>query len=106
MTDSPPDLKAVLAQMAGADPDTEQANLAEDTLRRARWAKAHNDGHPNGAWSTGEQLAVALVLDDTEHLSAMDYTPAEAARRVTDGMFFPPVDVDAWFAGLRAQLAA
>ncbi len=46
-----------------------------------------------------------MLLNDTEHLAAMDYTPAEAARRVADGMFFPPADVEAWFAQMREQLA-
>ncbi len=105
MTDNPPDLRIRLAQMAGADPATEPDDVARDIIGRARWALANNKGHPNGAWSTAEQAAVALLLNDTEHLAAMDYTPAEAARRVADGMFFPPADVEAWFAQMREQLA-
>jgi hypothetical protein len=104
--DQPTDIRSRLAAIAGADPATEAADLAADILRRARWAAAHNDGHPNGAWSTGEQLAVAFVLDDREHLAAMDYTPEQAARRVADGMYFPPADFTGWLNGIRDRLGA
>lgn len=109
MSDSPQQpsgLLAHLAALAGADPDTEPATLAADLLERARWARAHNGGHPNGAWSTGEQLGVALVLKDREHLAGLGYTPTEAARRVADGMYFPPADFTGWLDGIRAQLGA
>lgn len=95
---------AQLAELAEVDPATELRDAERDILARARWARRHNDGHPNGAWSTGEQLAAAVVLDDTEHLTAMGYTRSEALARVAGGMYFPPVDVDAWLSGLRAQL--
>ncbi|MEV4693548.1 hypothetical protein AB0K27_20895 [Micromonospora echinospora] len=36
----------------------------------------------------------------------MDYTPTQAARRVTDGMFYPPANVEARFNQVRAQLAS
>lgn len=100
------DLRARLAARAGIDPDTEPVEVAADVLRRARWAQAHNEGHPNWLWSTGEQLAVALVLDDHAHLEAMDYTAAEAAERVAGGMFYPPADMGAWLAGIRSHLVA
>jgi hypothetical protein len=75
-----------------------------DVVGRCRWAIAHNDGHPNGAWSTGEQLAVALVLGDAEHLAAMQYTPQEAARRVLGGMVSPPADLAAWLGRIRSHV--
>lgn len=56
-------------------------DFAADTAARARWALHHNDGHPKGAWSTGEQLAVALVLLDGSHLTVTGYKPA--ASRTT-----------------------
>ena len=80
------------------------ANLDDftaDLERRCRWALTHNNGHPNGAWSTGERLAVALVLRDREHLAAMDYTVREAAQRVAGGMADPPQDFAGWLAALR-----
>jgi hypothetical protein len=110
MTDSPQQptsgLLAHLATLAGADPETEPAQAAADILRRTRSAIAHHDGHPNGAWSMREQLAVALVLKDREHLAAMGYTPTEAARAVADGMYFPPADFTGWLDGIRDQLDA
>lgn len=78
--------------------------FATDVLRRCIWALAHNDGHPSGAWSTGERLAVALVLRAHEHLAAMDYTPTEAARRVLGGMFNPPGDFTSWLSAIRDAL--
>jgi hypothetical protein len=80
--------------------------FARDVLRRCRWALAHNDGHPSPAWSTGEQLAVALVLRDADHLAAMDYTPTEAAVRVLGGMYDPPADFNAWLTAIRTALTA
>jgi hypothetical protein len=79
--------------------------FATDVLHRCRWALAHTDGHPLGAWSTGEQLAVALVLRDRQHLAAMDYTPQQAAERVAGGMWNPPADMNEWLAAIRIALA-
>jgi hypothetical protein len=73
-----------------------------DIVRRCRWAVDKNHGHPNGAWSTGEQLAVALVLSDTDHLKSMDYTVPEAMERVAGGMLEPPRDFTKWLMSIRA----
>lgn len=78
--------------------------FAADTLDRCRWAQRHHGGHPSLAWSTGEQLAVALVLRDRTHLDEMGYTAQEAAQRVHDGMAMPPADFNAWLEGIRAEL--
>lgn len=82
--------------MTNTDPFT------ADTIRRSRIARER--GSINGAWSTGEQLAVALVLKDKAHLERMDYTPQEAAQRVYGGMIIPPRDFNAWLADIRASL--
>jgi hypothetical protein len=79
-------------------------DFAEDILDRCYIAVKHYDGRPNGAWSTGEQLAVALVLDDHDHLGEMGYTVLEAAERVRGGMILPPEDILAWLKAIRAQL--
>ena len=100
------DRLAYLASLAGVTAETEPAQAAADILSRSRSAIANHGGHPNGAWSMREQLAVALVLKDREHLEAMGYTPTEAARAVADGMYFPPADVTGWLDGIRAQLGA
>jgi len=78
--------------------------FAIDIAHHCRWALDHNDGHPLGAWSTGERLAVALVLWDYDHLKAMDYTPTEAAQQVTGGMLRPPADFVDWLNTIRAAL--
>jgi hypothetical protein len=75
-----------------------------DLVRRCRWARDHNDGHPNGAWSTGEQLAVALVLRDRATLDRMDYTPTEVAQRLVGDGLASPAGFPEWLAGIRAQL--
>ncbi|WP_344923064.1 hypothetical protein [Streptosporangium oxazolinicum] len=77
----------------------------DDVLRRCLWARQHNEGHPSGAWSTGEQLAVAIVLEDRAHLDAMDYTVEQAHQRVLGGMVSPPADPVAWFESIRVRLA-
>jgi hypothetical protein len=79
-------------------------DFAQDTLAHCRIALKHHGGHPNGAWSSGEQLAVALVLDDHEHLKAMGYTFIDAAERVRGGMLNPPADFLAWLEAIRTEL--
>ena len=79
-------------------------DFAADILRRCQSALAHHGGHPNPAWSTGERLAVALVLGDRDHLDEMDYTVEEAMVRVHGGMWNPPGDMGAWLAAIRPRL--
>lgn len=75
--------------------------FGQETVRRARYVQAH--GGRYRAWSTGETLAVALVLRDDEQLAASGYsTRPEALRRVLGGMSSPPADPDEWLATLRA----
>lgn len=76
-------------------------DFAEATARRARWVLAEGQYQ---AWSTGELLAVALVLRDKEMLKEEGYTPRQAAQRVHDNMMFPPRDFKAWLNDIRAQL--
>jgi ABC-type uncharacterized transport system involved in gliding motility auxiliary subunit len=73
------------AALAGVDPDTEPATVAADILGLARSAIANHGGHPYGGWSMREQLAVALVLEDQEHLADMGYTTEQAEQAVADG---------------------
>lgn len=64
-------------------------DFGHDIVQRSLIALTNHGGHPSGAWSTGEQLAVALVLDDYTHLRAMGYTIVEALQRVAGGMADP-----------------
>lgn len=102
-------LGSVLADADGAgagqhDSLVQLDEFAADVVRRCGWAQQHNDGHPSPTWSSGEQLAVALVLRDRAHLDAMGYTVQEAAQRVHGGMASPPSDFGVWVAGIRAAL--
>ena len=75
-------------------------DFTTNVLNRARWARSHG-GHPDPTWPLGEQLAVALVLDDDEFLQAAGCTRQQAIRRldwdITD-------DAEAWIADVRAIL--
>jgi hypothetical protein len=77
-------------------------SFAADITARARWARDHNDGRPNLAWSTGEKLAVALVLHNQAYLRAADYTEQEARQRLSGDIM--GADIDAWLASVRAAL--
>ena len=75
-------------------------DFTTNVLDRARWARSHG-GHPDPTWPLGEQLAVALVLDDDEFLQAAGCTRQQAIRQldwdITD-------DAEAWIADVRAIL--
>lgn len=53
-----------------------------DLTNRVRLSIEHNDSVPYGAWSTGERLAVALVLRDREYLSAEGETESSVLSRI------------------------
>ncbi|ADD45883.1 hypothetical protein [Stackebrandtia nassauensis] len=82
------------------------SRFGSDILGKCCWARDYNDGHPNPAWSTGEKLAVALVLDDKEFLNAEDYTIPEAKQRVFSGSWEwrDKAHFDDWLVQLRALL--
>ena len=80
--------------------------LATDWLSKARFAAALSPGEPWPAWSTGEVLAVALILGDTDELAAMGYTREEALNRLRYDLGLPSVAVaGAVFDQMSAQLA-
>jgi hypothetical protein len=83
-------------------------DFANDITRRARWARDHNDGRPESAWSTGERLTVALVVGDQATLDAERYTRQEAAQRLAGDLSYYgyPADADTWLSQIRATLAA
>lgn len=75
--------------------------FAKATARRARWVK--QEGYYQ-AWSTGEMLAVALVLRDKDLLKEMGYSAQAAAQRVYGGMVDPPWNFNAWLKSVREML--
>lgn len=79
-------------------------DFARDIAARARWALVHNDGWPKAAWSTGERLAVALVLDDPAALEAEDCTREQAVSRLAGDLGSTPADAELWIERVRATL--
>jgi hypothetical protein len=81
-------------------------DFASDITRRAQWAIDHNDGRPEPVWSTGERLAVALVLRDKTTLEAEGYTRQDAARRLAGDLRYYgySADADAWLREIRAAI--
>ena len=84
----------------------ETFDFASDITWRAQWALDHNDGRPEPVWSTGERLAVALVLRDKATLAAEGYTRQDAVRRLAGdlGYFGYGADADAWLREIRAAI--
>jgi hypothetical protein len=82
------------------------ADFAAVVARLARWSRACNNGHANPAWSTGEKLAVALVLDDGDTFAAEEYTPQEAAARIGGELEYYGYrgSVGEWIADIREAL--
>lgn len=79
-------------------------NFARDIAARARWELIHNDGWPKAAWSTGERLAVALVLDDPAALEAEDFTRDQAVKRLAGDIGSSTADTEAWIERVRGRL--
>jgi len=73
---------------------------------RSRWARDHNGGRPDPAWSTGERLAVALVLGDQGEFAAEDCTWEDAARRIEAEIIFDGWhdSIFGWLDQIRAAL--
>ena len=90
----------------GQSDSTKLVNFAGDITRRARWAREHNDGRPEPAWSTGERLAVALVLCDKGTLEAEAYTRREAADRLNGDLAYYGYrgGPDTWLREIRAAI--
>jgi hypothetical protein len=78
-----------------------------DLVSRCRMAIEQFDGQPSGAWSTGEQLFVALVLKDKATLDALDYTAQQAAQRLIGEGWAPtdPVEFKRWLTAIRVEVA-
>ena len=88
-------------------------NFAKGIAAKARWALIHNDGWPNPAWSTGERLAVALVLDDPAAIEREDFTREQALSRLAGDIGFhvtgtlraaSATDAEAWIERVRETL--
>jgi hypothetical protein len=79
--------------------------LLDDWLAKARHIRRLGPGEAWPAWSFGELLAVAVILNDTDQLAALQYTLTEALDRLRYDIQEPTVaGAAAVFDGLRRQL--
>jgi hypothetical protein len=79
-------------------------SFAADITGRARWAIVHNDGRPNPAWSTGERLIVALVIDDPDTLTEEDYTRHQVLERLAGDIGGTVAEAEAWIEEVQGRL--
>jgi hypothetical protein len=80
--------------------------VLDDWLVKARYARALPAGELWPAWSTGEVLAVAIILDDMDRLEATGYTLPEALDRLRFDIGQASIEGAAMvFGTLRAELA-
>ncbi len=87
-------------QTAGTGP-----RLLDDWLNKARLVRRLDPGQPWPAWSSGEVLAVAVIIDDRDRLAAAGYTADEALERLRFDIGEDTVEsARTVFADLRAQL--
>lgn len=77
-----------------------------DLIARCLHTRRRDNDRPNGAWSTGERLAVALVLRNKAVLTEMGYTVQEAAQRLFGDPCSPdrPEDFAPWLNAIRSRV--
>ncbi|GAB3551271.1 hypothetical protein J2S53_000898 [Actinopolyspora lacussalsi] len=76
----------------------------DEIIERCRWARDHNENHPSQQWSTGEQLAVALVLRDRSWLEWTDHTTETATDLVCERAGLSAFEFTGWLNDIRAAL--
>ena len=88
-------------------------DFGKDIAARARWAMNCNDNWPKAAWSTGERLAVALVLDNPAAIETEGFTREQALGRIAGDVEFyatgalsggSAAAAEAWIEEVRAAL--
>lgn len=85
------------------DPDA--SRMLDSWLAKARLVHSLRDGELWPAWSTGELLAVALIVEDNDMLADLGYTRTEALERLRHEIDEPSVRAAAAVFGvLRYQL--
>jgi len=72
-------------------PDNPSEPMLDDWLNKARFVHRLAPTEPWPAWSTGELLAVAVILHDTQQLAAMQYTRDEALERLRHDIGLPNI---------------
>lgn len=78
-----------------------------DILSRCQSAVRNHDGRPSPSWSHGEQMIVALVLDDAAFLADVGTTVDQARQRLhgdlswLSGRPWSADDLKAWITDIR-----
>lgn len=86
-------------------PPVDVQRLLDDWLAKARLIVSLPDGALWPAWSNGELLAVALIVEDEDMLVSMDYDRTEALERLRHEIGEPSVlAAAAVFGQLRYKL--
>ncbi|NHD15637.1 MULTISPECIES: hypothetical protein [Actinopolyspora] len=76
----------------------------DEITERCRWARDHNQEHPSGEWSLDEQLAVALVLRDRNHLETLGYDFEQATDQVCRAAGLNALEFTGWLNDIRKAL--
>ncbi|WP_280764199.1 hypothetical protein [Prescottella agglutinans] len=101
--DERPLVEEILA--ATSRSDAEMREQTDTWLTMARSVADLPAGEPWPAWSTGELLAVALILNDEQRLQALGYTADQAVNRLRFDLQLPTVaEAAERFAELRTRL--
>lgn len=98
-----PRLDEISARAAFPD-DAGTERLAEQVVLRCREVRTVHGDRIDHSWSLRQQLVVALVLRDHEHLASLGYSLPGAEAELITGMARPPHDLGAWLDGIRREL--
>jgi hypothetical protein len=105
MTDQKPEDERPIGERLRELVREQRVDHLADWSRKARFAASLRPDQPWPAWSTGELLAVALILHDERMLTALEYTRREALDRLRYDIGAPSVDAaEAVFVLLRADV--
>ncbi|WP_430335971.1 hypothetical protein [Rhodococcus sp. ACT016] len=106
-TTNGPDQRPLVEQVLAATSrsDVEIRELTDTWLTMARSVADLPADEPWPAWSAGEVLAVALILDDAQRLQILGYTADQAVDRLRFDLQLPTVvEAAQRFAELRTRL--
>jgi hypothetical protein len=82
-------------------PMTHLENFGEYYAGLTRGAIADHGGHPDRGWSLDQQIGVALILRDKEHLDALGYPLRDAAVRFAGDLLLGLAELNEWLDAVR-----
>lgn len=95
--------RSAATRIRAAAGETPLDDISSHYVDRAVEATLIHGGHPAGSWTSRDQAAVLLILNNPTSLAKADLTPTAAAECAADGMTFPPDDLNAWTGRLRTE---